>query len=270
MAAMTAFVILAPATAAADPGDVETVYCLADIRRPEVVQAAVHLGKGEAVPGRPSMLAVGSPGQVMTLEEWRENDPENFTEVCAALLRANSDTPAADAVGLWNNPLLLLIAGSVLTMFGAFVERLSQHRRQRLDILAAAIDDFRDSAGIYLDAWELDASASHDAADADRRKLIAALRGLRAAGGRREAVRNLSGGIPLAHPLSGVVQEGAGRARQKVASQREEESREQRRLLDSALETAEGLVHSPVVWHWRRVKVRLGRRRGRLPGGDGR
>jgi len=257
--------ILAPAPLAANPQDVKAVSCLDDRHRPEVVQTAANLDKGpdkgEAVPGQPAML-------------------------CPALIKASSrDQDAGGEPDLWTS-LLLLVAGGALTIVGGVVERTGQHRRQRLDRLAAAIDDFRGSAEDYLEAWKHAPGASYDTVAADRRKLVAALRALGAASSRRKAARALSRGVPLARPLAGVVPDEAGRGHRKDFAQRETEIAEQRTLMEDALATAELLARGSAVWYWRRSKTRAGgwlrgsrrrlralRRGGRrdeLPGGDGR
>src|SRR3954452_6947914 len=131
---VAAIAILAPAAAAADSEeDVEAVYCLNDVHRPEVVLAAVHLGKGAEVPGRPSMLAIGgSARRAVSLEEWRRRDRDGFKTVCSALIKANSLNPGGTGDGgpgrLYS--ALLVALGAVLAMLATIVERIAQHRRE--------------------------------------------------------------------------------------------------------------------------------------------
>ncbi|HEU5158057.1 MAG TPA: hypothetical protein VFU43_13760 [Streptosporangiaceae bacterium] len=284
--AMGAIVILAPTASAAGPGDVEAVYCLRDDRRPEVVKAAIHLGKGAEVPGSPDMLAIGADKRPVTLEEWRRDHREDFDKVCSALIKANSDNPAGGGSnGPWSS-LLLLVAGSALTTFGAMLERVAAHRRHRLDRLVPAIDEFRGSAEDYLAAWTYNADTPHDRVRDDRRNLTAALQGLAAGGARGRTVRALSVELPLARPLSGIVPEQAGRTRQKTFDQRRQEAARQRTSLEEALAKAELLSRGALAWRWRRVRERVAaggqnddrtgprgflrsRRHNKLPGEDG-
>ncbi|MER7477861.1 hypothetical protein ABTX60_09385 [Streptomyces sp. NPDC126510] len=204
------------AQAVADTGrsDVRLVYCLADEHRDELRDAALQLdvvrsplgpaGGGDAV------RMPGPGGGVLSLDDWADKHQGDFERVCDAVLAAAGDPPGASAdpggsggLGGFLDGVYLLAAGAALTLVGQMTERISAERRTRDRQLAAAVQEFRRIAWLYLTAYEQDPETDHAEALRAREALSGLLAQVPGPAGRREAARRLADSLPLTNRLPG-------------------------------------------------------------------
>ncbi|MFJ7332931.1 hypothetical protein ACIQUU_06720 [Streptomyces sp. NPDC101116] len=199
--------------AVADGGssDVRLVYCLADDHRDELRQAALRLGvvRRPSGPAGPAAVRVpGSEGGVMSLDDWADKHKSDFERVCDAVMAAAGDPPGASAdkggsggLSGFLDGVYLLAAGAALTLIGQATERISAERRTRDRQLAAAVQEFRRIAWLYLSAYEQDPETDHAEALRARETLTALLAQVPGPAQRREAARRLADSLPLTDRL---------------------------------------------------------------------
>lgn len=245
-------------TDAAD--DVHTVYCLAKERRTAVVEAADRLGAAKRVKGKPELLTVPPRTKALTVEQWAKEGRPEFRRVCAALMQAESNQPAAPSSGGGNVREALLsggvlaVLGAGLTLAGGASERSSARRRQRTESLDGATIRFSLTAERYLGAWQSERNTPYGELDTARTELSVALRGFGATGSRREAALALADSLPLAQPLEDTVHRGAQGSRPLKEEEKQAEVRRQRSRLASAVYDADRLTASALVWHVGRLR----------------
>ncbi|MEU1004111.1 hypothetical protein [Streptomyces tibetensis] len=202
--------------AVADDGrsDVRLVYCLADEHRDELRDAALQLDVvrrplGPAG-GADAVRVPGPQGGVMSLDDWADKHRGDFERVCDAVLAAGGDPPGASAdkggsggLGGFLDGVYLLAAGAALTLVGQMTERISAERRTRDRQLAAAVQEFRRIAWLYLTAYEQDPETDHAEALRAREALSQLLVQVPGPAPRREAARRLADSLPLTNRLPG-------------------------------------------------------------------
>jgi hypothetical protein len=198
----------------ADTGrsDVRLVYCLADEHRDELRDAALQLDVvrrplGPAG-GADAVRVPGPEGGVMSLDDWADKHQGDFERVCDAVLAAAGDPPGASAdkggssgLGGFLDGVYLLAAGAALTLVGQMTERISAERRTRDRQLAAAVQEFRRIAWLYLTAYEQDPETDHAEALRAREELSGLLAQVPGPAPRRDAARRLAGSLPLTDRL---------------------------------------------------------------------
>ncbi|MFD8235408.1 hypothetical protein ACFV20_26450 [Streptomyces sp. NPDC059696] len=207
--------LLLPVTAGqavADSGDdVRLVYCLADDHRDELRQAALRLGvvRRPSGPAAPDAVRVpGSAGGAMALDDWAGKHGSDFERVCDAVMAAAGDPPGASAdqggsggLGGFLDGVYLLAAGAALTLVGQATERISAERRTHDRQLAAAVQEFRRIAWLYLAAYERDPETDPAEALRARETLTGLLAQVPGPAPRREAARRLAESLPLTDRL---------------------------------------------------------------------
>ncbi|MEH0423016.1 hypothetical protein [Streptomyces sp. B21-083] len=245
----------APAFAAAAGGadsperDAQLVYCLDPVHRTDLLTAAVRLGLLKAD-------AKVSP------ERWAKDHAEDFGRACAALMAAESNSPASAAQqdkgggeDGWFVALLkqlpLLLAGALLTLGGQSYERGQSERRSLRQELGTTESAYRAAVREYLADYRQDERADHAAVRAARDALALVLSRVPDPPARRAAAERLADGLPLAEPLPRT----AGRYLPDSPTLTRTADREQESV-DRWLRSLSGLNRTSLYWSWRSLHNR--------------
>ncbi|WP_329277365.1 hypothetical protein [Streptomyces sp. NBC_01451] len=230
--------------------DARLVYCLDPVHRTDLLTAAVRLGLLKAD-------AEVSP------ERWAKDHDDDFGRACAALMAAESDSPAAaaqsggaDGDG-WLMTLVkqlpLLLAGALLTLGGQSYERVSSQRRSLRQELGTAESAYRAAVREYTTEHARETPADHPPVRAARDALFVALSRVPGPAARRAAAEELADGLPLAEPLprtGAYLFDRETRVRDAA-----EEHASAQRCLRSLSELNRGSLY----WGWRTLRSRSAR-----------
>ncbi|ELP68548.1 hypothetical protein ACKI1I_03980 [Streptomyces turgidiscabies] len=229
--------------------DAQLVYCLDPVHRTDLLPAAVRLGLLKAD-------AKVSP------ERWAKDHDDDFGRACAALMAAESDSPASAAQedkgggeDGWLIALLkqlpLLLAGALLTLGGQSYERGQSERRSLRQELGTTESAYRAAVREYLAEYGQDERADHTAVRATRDALTVALSRVPGPSARRAEAERLTDALPLAEPLPRT----AGRYLLDAPTRTRRANSEQESV-DRCLRSLPGLDRTSLHWSWRAVRHR--------------
>lgn len=152
---MLAFASLLDASpAAADDGEV--VFCLGS-QRSRLIDTAVMLGLAARVAGNPGEVhPSGSPaGTHRTLEQWRTESPDGFTNACDALisvvqLEKEGRAPGPGPFGTVVNVLVPAVFGALLTWLIGLQASVFTARQAQAGALRSTAKQFRAEAELLV------------------------------------------------------------------------------------------------------------------------
>ncbi|MGY1501139.1 hypothetical protein ACW4TU_31930 [Streptomyces sp. QTS52] len=247
----------APAFAASAGGadsperDAQLVYCLDPVHRTDLLTAAVRLGLQKAD-------AEVSP------ERWAKDHDEDFGRACAALMAAESDSPATSAQARgadddgWLMTLVkqvpLLLLGALLPLAGQSYERVSSQRRSLRQELRTTETAYRVAVQEYLAGHDQEHPEDHSPVRAARYALAVTLSRVTGPSARRAAAEQLADGLPLARPLPRV--DGGYLIDTPT---RTLDAAEQHISVERCLRALPELNRGSLYWSWRTLRTRPGR-----------
>ncbi|MFC6086398.1 hypothetical protein [Sphaerisporangium aureirubrum] len=202
---------LVPSAAHADDAaDLRTVYCLSAAHREQVVEAAVNLALGTAVPGDPASLTAGS--WTYTLPAWRTHRPADFERACSALLATVPRLVTDEEPGglpPYVDLLLPVLAGALLTLAVQRVDAAVTRGNAAREALLGAASRFGVTAHEYVNAWIDNSGTPPDAVSQRAFELRVELLKYQLLGRHRAAVDGLLDDLPTGYDLNAAHGGGA-------------------------------------------------------------
>ena len=229
-------------------------WCTAStpVHRTDLLTAAVRLGLLKA-------------DDRVTPEQWAKGHDDDFGRACAALMAAESDSPAtavrAEETGEdgWFMALVkqlpLLLAGALLTLGGQSFERRRSEQRSLQQELRTTESAYRTAVREYLAEYgQPERQPDHSAVRATREALAAALSRVPGPPARQAAAERLIDTLPLADPLPRL-----SRGYLVDSEDRTRGVNEQHGSVERCLRALPELNRSSSYWSWRRLRTRSAR-----------